>query len=217
MSVEVTAALAGWPQRRRRPVGEERRLLILEAAEDLLQIRPLAKISVRDIASAAGVARSGFYFYFANKGAVVAALLEDVFAEMVGGAVGLLDVAADPRDSVASAMRSAWGSWREHQGLILAMLEAGSVDPAVRELWDAWIDSFVAPIAERVEGHRTAGLAPAGAPAADLVAVLIAANERTFERLSRTGASPICIDSALEALIATWSATLYGPKTGPIT
>ncbi|MEU7812851.1 TetR/AcrR family transcriptional regulator [Pseudonocardia sp. NPDC049154] len=201
-------------RRRRRPVGEERRLLILAATEDLLRERSLAEISVGDIASAAGVARSGFYFYFASKGAVVTALLGDVFSEMVGGAVGLLDAAGDPADGVRQAMRSAWESWRDHQGLILAMLDARGGDPAVRELWDAWIDRFVAPIATRVDAHRAAGLAPPGPPAADLVAILLAANERTFERLSRTGAGPARIASALDALVAVWTAALYGPTTG---
>ncbi|GAA2862438.1 TetR/AcrR family transcriptional regulator [Pseudonocardia halophobica] len=204
------------PERRRRSVGEERRALILGATEELLRERSLAEISVGDIASAAGVARSGFYFYFASKGAVVTALLADVFGEMAAGAIDLLAAAEDPREAVRQALRHTWESWRDHQGLVLAMLDARGTDPAVRELWDAWIDRFVAPVAVLVEGHRQAGMAPAGVAAADLVAVLLAANERTFERLSRSGASPTLIDDALEALVAVWTAALYGPTTGPI-
>jgi AcrR family transcriptional regulator len=210
---EVTP-LPRLPERRRRPVGEERRLAILVAIEDLLRERPLAEISVGDIAAAAGVARSGFYFYFSSKGAAVTALLGDLFEQMVTGAMAFLREADDPAAAVRDALLATWEAWRDHQGLILAMLDARGSDPAIRGLWDAWIDRFVGPVAGVIEAQRAAGRARPGQDARELVAVLIGANERAFERLSRTGAARTQIDGAIDALVAVWTSVLYEPLPG---
>jgi AcrR family transcriptional regulator len=198
------------PERRRRPIGEERRAAILAAVEDLLRERPLAEISVGDIASAAGVGRSGFYFYFASKGAAVTAMLGDVFSEMLAGSTGFVEAAGPTTDSVRGAMFAAWNAWREHEGLILGMLDARGTDPAVRELWEAWIERFVAALTATLEQQRTSGRAAAGPATRELLSVLLGANERTFERLSRAGADVEQAGRAVEALVAVWSRAIYG-------
>jgi AcrR family transcriptional regulator len=202
------------PERRRRPVGEERRQALLVATERLLHERPLAEVSVGDIASAAGVTRSGFYFYYPNKAAVVTELLGDVFAEMVEGAGDFIRGAGDPAESVRAAMASTWTLWHGHQGVILAMLDARGTDPAVRELWDAWLDRFVEPLTEGIRRQRDSGHALPGPDAADLVRVLLSANERTFERLSRADGTPDEVRRVIDALSAVWSGAIYGPTSG---
>jgi TetR/AcrR family transcriptional regulator, ethionamide resistance regulator len=195
-------------ERRPRPAGEHRREAILRATEELVRERPLNRISVGEIAGRAGVGRSGFYFYFASKGAVVAALLSDVFDEMRAGATLLLD-GGDPATALDGALREAlwqtWRSWHEHEALILAMLDARAGDPALRELWDAWVCRFVGPLAgvARRLGH------PDGAE--PLLAVLLAANERTFERLSRAGGDPADVARTLDALVCVWQRAIPAP------
>lgn len=203
------------PERRRRPIGEERRAAILSAIEDLLRERPLAEISIGDIAAAAGVGRSGFYFYFASKGAAVTAMLGDVFSEMLAGATGFVDGTGMGTDSVRAPMHAAWNAWREHQGLILAMLDARGADAAVRELWEAWIERFVSALTTSVQRQRSSGRAIPGPGVRELLGVLIGANERTFERLSRSGASPEQAALAVEALVAVWSQAIYGTYEPP--
>ncbi len=68
-------------RRSTRPSGDERQLAILGPAERLLKERPLADISVDDLASGAGISRPTFYFYFASKEAVLHTLLEHAIAE----------------------------------------------------------------------------------------------------------------------------------------
>jgi AcrR family transcriptional regulator len=207
-------ALPRIPERRRRPVGEERRAAILAAIEDLLRERPLAEISIGDIAAAAGVGRSGFYFYFASKGAAVTAMLGDVFAEMLTGAAGFVQGTELSTASVRAAMHAAWEAWRQHQGLILAMLDARGTDAAVRELWEAWIERFVSAIGPPVADRRTASSVDDGVDASELIRVLLGANERTFERLSRSGAGSGQADRAIEALVAVWARSIHGAYEG---
>ena len=201
------------PERRRKPAGEERREAILAAVEDLLRQRPLAEINIGDISRAAGVTRSGFYFYFPSKGAAVTAMLGDVFAEMIAGAAGFVEGSSPTTETVRAAMFTAWNSWRDHQDLILATLDARGTDPAVRELWEAWIERFVVALAEAV--NRAAGATGATPSGSELVAVLLGANERAFERLSRAGADPRAANRTVEALVALWSRALYGTYEPP--
>ncbi|MDP4961003.1 MAG: TetR/AcrR family transcriptional regulator, partial [Mycobacterium sp.] len=51
---------SGAPRRR----GDRQRHAIIAAVRDLLQEKPFAELSVSTISDRAGVARSGFYFYF---------------------------------------------------------------------------------------------------------------------------------------------------------
>jgi AcrR family transcriptional regulator len=212
-------------RRRNQPVGEQRRAAILAATEELLRERPLARISVGDISQRAGVGRSGFYFYFASKGAVVAALLEDVFLEMVAGATHFFEGdAGDLADDVAGvrlAVFSAWESWRSHDGLFLAMLDARGTDAAIGPLWEAWLDRFVEPVASAIARRQrgTTGIAPTAVaptavgaptsgPARELATILVAANERTFERLSRAGTPADQASETVEMLADVWTSTI---------
>ena len=58
------------PVPRRR--GDRQRQAIVQAVRELLEERPFAQLSVSTISDRAGVARSGFYFYFDSKYAVLA-------------------------------------------------------------------------------------------------------------------------------------------------
>jgi AcrR family transcriptional regulator len=211
-------------RRRNQPVGEQRRAAILAATVELLRERSLARISVGDISQRAGVGRSGFYFYFASKGAVVAALLEDVFSEMLAGATHFLDGDGgrlpDDVTSVRSAVFTAWESWRSHDALFLAMLDARGTDPAIGALWEAWLDRFVEPIAsaiarrQRSSAKTPGGRQPASTRARELARILVAANERTFERLSRAGAPADQIRESVETLADVWTSTILVNQLG---
>lgn len=66
----------------RRSRGDRQRDAIVAAVHDLLQERSFADLSVSTISERAGVARSGFYFYFDSKYAVLAVIVAEVMAEL---------------------------------------------------------------------------------------------------------------------------------------
>jgi AcrR family transcriptional regulator len=208
--VPAVTELPSIPERRRRSPGEERRLAILAAVEDLLRERPLSRISIGDIAGAAGVTRSGFYFYFASKGAAVSALLGDVFADMIDGAAEFIHGTGDPRAGMRTVLAGTWSLWHAHEALIIAMIDARGTDAAVRELWEAWIERFVEPLAAGIELQRSTGRARPGPDPRDLIRVLLGANVATYERLSRTDPAPADVERALDALAAVWAGAVYG-------
>src|ERR1700755_2950256 len=74
-STAMTAQPA--PQQARRSRGDRQREAIVTAVRELLQERSFADLSVSTISERAGVARSGFYFYFESKYAVLATIVKD--------------------------------------------------------------------------------------------------------------------------------------------
>jgi AcrR family transcriptional regulator len=70
----------GEPATRRR--GDKHRLAIMAAVRELLQERPFAELSVSTISLRAGVGRSGFYFYFDSKYAVLAQIVAEATQEL---------------------------------------------------------------------------------------------------------------------------------------
>ena len=77
----VSSSRASRGRRSARPSGDDRELAILTTAEQLLEQRPLADISVDDLAKGAGISRPTFYFYFPSKDAVMLTLFERVLVE----------------------------------------------------------------------------------------------------------------------------------------
>ena len=62
--------------------GDRQRQAIVQAVRELLEEKPFAELSVSTISDRAGVARSGFYFYFDSKYAVLAHILGEVIHEL---------------------------------------------------------------------------------------------------------------------------------------
>ena len=68
-----------------RRAGDRREQAILDGARSLLEAKPLSQVTTDELAGAAGLSRSSFYFYFDSKQAVLAALLEGLSDELRGG------------------------------------------------------------------------------------------------------------------------------------
>jgi TetR/AcrR family transcriptional regulator, ethionamide resistance regulator len=165
------------------PKGDRRREAILNAIEVLLHERSIADLSVEDIAAAAGISRSGFYFYFPNKHAALAEALEDVRDEIFAAAAPFFaDGAGEPPEVYAPRILALVADlWNRHEGVLVAMVQASASDEGARAVWDEWLGRFAAAIAERIEAERRAGRAPDGRPAAaDLARALLLMNERAL-------------------------------------
>jgi AcrR family transcriptional regulator len=206
------AALA---RERRGPTkGDRRREAILEAVERLLRDRPIAQLSVEEIAVAAGISRSAFYFYFESKYAALSAALGGVWDEMVAAASNFFeDTEESPREYTRRALGDVGALWRTHEPLLVAMVEAAATDERARELWDYWLDRWIDRVAERIEEERAAGRARPGPPdARALASVLLAMNERSYYLDRRRQAPAAETEQMIDALAATWLAIVWGEQ-----
>jgi len=191
--------------------GDERRERLLEALRQLLRDRTLDSISIGEITRAAGVTRSGFYFYFPTKAAAVAALLSDLRDRVVeAGDAWYAGADNSPGERVRSAVEASVRLWRDQAPLMVAMLDAAGQDPEVRQAWLSWIDGFIERIAARIERDRVEGLVGAGSAPTALATVLMGATLQSMERDVRAVVEGRAMAHDLwEALIELWYRTLY--------
>jgi AcrR family transcriptional regulator len=187
---------------------DQRREAILGALDRWLQDCDLEAINVAEIAKEAGVTRSAFYFYFENKAAAVAALME----QMVDETLSLNDVfttaGGAPQTRIQTMLDGLFAMWDRHRHLFKAMLEVRGAGGSIREIWDGARASFVDSVAAMIRGDRAAGLAPDGLDAAVLATVLLEVNDRMLERLTLGGA--LSRAQLMDGAAAIWLSTIYG-------
>jgi AcrR family transcriptional regulator len=203
---------AGRGRRARRPSGDDRERALLATAERLLEERPLADISVDDLARGAGISRSTFYFYFASKEAVVLALLDRVVAEARAARAAALTGATGARAAWRAALVTVRDTFRDHRALTAAATELLAASPEVQSVWSGVMEDFVAETATAIEAERARGAAPPGPPARDLAVALNWMNERVIQ-VSVGGRGPgLAEDDLLDVLLTVWLRTIYGSE-----
>lgn len=133
------------PQQIRRSRGDRQREAIVNAVRDLLQERSFADLSVSTISERAGVARSGFYFYFDSKYAVLAVILAE--------AGDLLDnlthhfAPREPGETPAAFAKRMVGSaaavYANDDPVLKACAVARNTDAQIREMMDDFYDGII--------------------------------------------------------------------------
>lgn len=187
---------------------DQRREAILDALDDWLLESNLEAINVAEISKQAGITRSAFYFYFENKGAAVAALMERIL-DATFAVNDVFTTASDPpRRRVYAMLAGLFDTVERHHHLFRAMLEARGSHPTVRDIWDNARESFVESLAAMIRADRSAGLAPEGLDAEVLASVLLEFNDRLLERLTLGG--PLSRDQLMDGAATIWLSTIYG-------
>ena len=193
-----------WPSRRTAPnvrKGDVRERQILDAAEKLLATRGYARMTVADIAAAAGVTRGALYFYFASKQDVLTALVaRTVQALQEKSGAALADTA--PVDEVIStALERTARLWREHGPVMRAAVDLGSTVPEIDQLWTGTADVFIEAITAVL---KRSGVPPGEGPgdAAALGRALCWMIERSFYQASKISVNDL--DNAKQTCQEVW-------------
>jgi AcrR family transcriptional regulator len=199
------------PTDRRQPQrSDQRRHAILESLDHYLQESSFDSINIADISRRAGVTRSAFYFYFENKAAAVAALMEEMYDDAFVATDLLTKEGQSPEWRVRAATDALFDTWERHRYLFQAMLEARASSAVVREMWDSDRASFVPPVAAMIEAERQASRAPDGPDAAVLATMLLEFNDRLLERLAVGGA--LSREELKEGAVTIWLRTIFGTR-----
>jgi len=168
--------------------------------------RPFHEVGIAEISESAGVTRSAFYFYFANKAEALAAAALAYRAEMGRAAAPFLEGegADDFYPSMERSLRQVLTTWGRQHAILHAMIEASVTDPTIDQAWQEWMLSFGDPVLARIE--RQAGLLGIevdGALARATVTRLLWMNERNLYRLFQ-GEPPSA--DACEEFLRSWCA-----------
>ncbi|MDA2894109.1 TetR/AcrR family transcriptional regulator [Mycolicibacterium sp. BiH015] len=198
-------------RRSARPSGDDRELAILETAERLLDERPLAEISVDDLAKGAGISRPTFYFYFSSKDAVLHSLLGRVIAD---ADAALLDLIAHPPEDRRKIWRRGINVFVEtfgaHRAVCAAATAAKATNTESRDLWATSMQRWIDHITDVIEAERARGAAPETIPARELATTLNLMNEAVMVS-SFIGHEPALPDDrVLDNLVHVWVTSIYG-------
>jgi AcrR family transcriptional regulator len=194
-------------RQRRRQAREETRAQILAAGEAFLRERSFRELSVDELMSRAGHARTVFYRHFDDLPDVAVRLLEGIGAELYeisrtwGASTGAAE--ADRR-----ALESIVDFFVRHGPLVRSIAEGASHDEAIERIYRGFIDMFVElteqSLTERIEAGRIQPV-----DAREVARALTCMNERYF--LESFGRGPQTDPArALDAVWTIWTRTLYG-------
>lgn len=190
----------------RRPAlrSDERREAILDALDGWLQDCSLNAVNIAEITAQAGVTRSAFYFYFENKAAAVAALMERLVAEIFAVNDEFTTGSGVPRDRVYAMLDGLFDSSDRYRHVFSAMLAARGSSATVRRIWDDARDAFKPSVARLIAVERPSGSTDPEV----LAAVLLEFNDRILERYIAGG--PLTRAQLIEGAAAVWLSTIYG-------
>jgi AcrR family transcriptional regulator len=191
----------------------ELRQAILAATEGLLRERRLEELTVVDVIEAAGCSRPSFYMYFESKHAAVAALAEEVMAEIYDR--HWRPWFGEEESTTESVMVDSYletiATWREHRTVLVAAAEGWRTDPTVYELWGERWQRYVDITAEYIGRARLVGAALPDPDAETLASVLVWLNESLFYVAFSDPASTVGDDRRLaETLSAVWLRAIHG-------
>ncbi|MEB3049568.1 TetR/AcrR family transcriptional regulator [Mycolicibacter sp. MYC123] len=198
-------------RRSTRPSGDDREQAILATAERLLEQRPLAEISVDDLAKGAGISRPTFYFYFKSKDAVLLSLLEPLIASADSEFVGAVQrLPTDPRRIWRSGIKAFFVAFTSHRAIARAGTEALATSPEFRAVWNGFMGRWIEQTAAMITAERERGAAPITIDAVDLATSLNQMNERTMMAALVAEKPSVPHEKVVDTLTHIWVSSIYG-------
>ena len=159
VSSEAVDPQPGEPVTRRR--GDKHRQAIVQAVRELLQEKPFAELSVSTISLRAGVARSGFYFYFDSKYAVLAQIVAEAAEELeeLTQYFAPRQPGESPEQFAKRMVRSAAAVYADNDPVMTATNVARHTDMQIREIIEQQFEVVLREIVAVVEAEVKAGTA----------------------------------------------------------
>jgi AcrR family transcriptional regulator len=141
--------------------GDKQRQAILQAVRDLLQEKPFDELSVSTISVRAGVARSGFYFYFDSKYAVLAHLMAEAAQELEELTEYFAPRQPDesPEQFAKRMVRSAAAVYTHNDPVVTACNAARHTDSEIRAILEQQFEAVLRQIIAIVEAEIADGTA----------------------------------------------------------
>ena len=156
--------------------GDRQRQAILQAVRDLLGERPFSELSVASISARAGVGRSGFYFYFDSKYAVLAQLLDEIadHLEELTDSFAAREPGETPEQFATRMVAIAVAVYCDTDPVVKACNAERYHDEAIQEILIRRFDRSVFQIVALIEAEVAAGTAqPISTDLPGLIRVLV--------------------------------------------
>jgi AcrR family transcriptional regulator len=187
---------------------------VLAAMEELLaEGMPYAALSVERIATRAGISRTAFYFYFADKRELLMRLASELSDELYREADAWWSGAGDGPQQLTAAVAKIATLYRAHSPLVCAIVEVAAYDEVVGPFWRALVGRFVEASAQRIASEIDGGRANAAIdPQATSFALVWMTERALYQTLVQDTA--VCDDALVRSLARIWTTTVYGAPVG---
>jgi AcrR family transcriptional regulator len=194
----------------RRSRGDRQREAIVTAVRELLEERSFADLSVSTISERAGVARSGFYFYFDSKYAVLAVILAEAgeLLDKITHHFAPREPGETPSECAKRMVGAAAAVYATNDPIMHACAIARNTDAQIREMMDDFADGIIDKIIRLVEQDVDAR--PISRDLPSLVRTLAAATEMTLTQDSAFVGRGVDLARAVETVERLWLYGLWG-------
>ncbi|MCW3004080.1 MAG: TetR/AcrR family transcriptional regulator [Conexibacter sp.] len=182
---------------------------VLTATEKLLaEGSSYADLNVERIATAAGISRTAFYFYFRDKRDLLMRLAGDVTELLFEQAdIWFSGDGADPQEEIREALTRIAALYHEHGVLIRAIVEVSTYEEDIATFWRGLLNQFVEATARRIEREGQPSHGSAHATAFALTWMV----ERTYYQ-QLVQEHPLPQDEVIEAVAGIYHGTVYGRR-----
>ncbi|WP_433204892.1 TetR/AcrR family transcriptional regulator [Nocardia sp. CA-107356] len=143
--------------------GDLTRERLLDCAEALLHEMPVRDLTLELVAKNARMSRSGLYFYFDSKWALVDALIERVSAEMFQRTM-LTSAEMSLEALFTQTLNAVVEGWRTHRAVLLAAVEGSTHADEATDRWRSMMNEFVTSIVDVVDREPGTSVQQAVAP-----------------------------------------------------
>ena len=187
---------------------------IMQATRELLETHRFADLSVATILSTSGAAKGSFYFYFASKEDLLAALVQEAVGAALDAAENwtVVDSDRDPIEALRAGTLAGAQLWRKHSAILRAIVEATGTDAPLDKMWRTQMDRFTQVALRRLDGDAEAAAWLVERDPLPIVTALTWLGERVYY-LSATNTAPFTTERVVvDVLTDAWALALYGRR-----
>jgi AcrR family transcriptional regulator len=183
---------------------------VLTATERLLaEGSSYADLNVERIARAAGISRTAFYFYFADKRDLLMRLAGDISEQLFVQGDIWFSGDGDPEQEIREALTRIGELYRQHGVLIKAIVEVSTYEEDIATFWRGLLDRFVDATQLRIEQLREHnGIASSASSRATAFALTWMAERTFYQHMVQD--RPVSDEELVEALVGIYLGTVRG-------
>lgn len=138
---------------RRAEVKERLRLSLLEQIER----ESFSTVKVETIAEAAGLSRSAFYFYYADKRELLTDSTRAAAGQLIEQANLWWDGEGEPELLIRTGLGGVAEVWEQNAAVLRTTVEVATYDVDIGKLWRSLVGRFVTGTADRIRAEQEAG------------------------------------------------------------
>lgn len=179
-----------------------------------LEVRdqPFREVKIEQIAEAADLSRSAFYFYYRDK--------SDLLMDATTGTVEMLYAEADrwwhgdgePASMIRESLGGVVSVWEQNADVLRVVTEVSTYDEEIRKFWRGLVLTFIDATADFIRREQAAGRAPADVDPSPVAELLVWQLERSLYIYVSTGDRPAA--EIVEPVASLWLRAIYAAEPG---